>query len=134
MDLQRAVATRVRRDEAQLSLGAIAQSLLLVAGLDSSRLGQNPNLQKMQRLRWRRIELAMGDAGSRRHPLHIAGRNHAAGAEAVAMLDRPLQHIRDDLHIAMRMSAESLPWRDVVIVDNAQHRKPVFLGIEIFAE
>src|SRR5208282_5021373 len=69
IDFERAVAARTRRDQAESPLRAIAQSLLLVAGLESGRFGQNPNLQKMQRLRRRRVELAMLDSGPGRHPL-----------------------------------------------------------------
>src|SRR5579872_5262319 len=134
MDFQRTIATSMRGDQAQFPRRAITQGLLLIARLDSGRLGQNPNLQKMQRLRWRRVELAMRNAGARAHPLHIARRNHAARAEAVAMLDRAFQHISDDLHIAMRMGAEALARRDMVVVDDSQHRKSHLARVLIFTE
>ena len=45
----------------------------------------------------------MQDAAARRHPLHVAGIEIAAIAEAVAVLDGAGQHISNGLDAAMRM-------------------------------
>ena len=45
----------------------------------------------------------MQNAAARRHPLHVAGFEIAAVAEAVAVLDGARQHISDGLDAAMRM-------------------------------
>ena len=47
--------------------------------------------------------LLMHDAAARGHPLHVAGAERAAIAEAVAVLDRAGEHIGDGLDAAMRM-------------------------------
>ena len=45
----------------------------------------------------------MNDAAAGGHPLHVAGGDSAAVAQAVAMLDCPGQNVRDRLDPAMRM-------------------------------
>ncbi len=49
----------------------------------------------------------MHDAGSGRHPLHVARAERALIAEAVAMLDGAGEHIGDRLDAAMRMPREA---------------------------
>ena len=48
----------------------------------------------------------MEDAAAGRHPLHVAGAEAAAIAEAVAVFDRAGQHVGDRLDAAMRMPRE----------------------------
>ena len=81
-----------------------------------------------------RIELAMHNASSRRHPLCIAGPEDRAVAEAIAMLQRARQHPDYDLHGAMRMCRKSGAGRHDVVIDHAQHRKPHRRRIVVFAE
>ena len=60
----------------------------------------------------RRIALRhflMEDATAGRHPLHVAGFEIAAVAEAVAMLDGSGQHISDGLDATMRMPRKARP-------------------------
>ncbi len=47
--------------------------------------------------------LLVDDAAAGRHPLHVAGAERAAIAEAVAVLDRAGEHVGDRLDPAMRM-------------------------------
>ena len=47
--------------------------------------------------------LLMHDAAASRHPLHVAGAEGPAVAEAVAVLDRARQHVGDRLDAAVRM-------------------------------
>ena len=49
----------------------------------------------------------MQDAAPGRHPLHVAGAEIAAIAEAVAVLDVAGQHIGDGLDAAMRMPGKA---------------------------
>ena len=48
----------------------------------------------------------MDDPASGRHPLHVAGSDHATVAQAVAMLDLATQHVGDGLHPPMGMPGE----------------------------
>ena len=49
----------------------------------------------------------MQDAAAGGHPLHVAGAELAAVAEAVAMIDIAGQHVGDGLDAAMRMPREA---------------------------
>ena len=51
--------------------------------------------------------LLMQDAAAGRHPLHVAGAERAAVAEAVAVVDRAGEHVGDGLDAAMRMPREA---------------------------
>ncbi len=67
------------------------------------------------------VLLRMQDARARRHPLRQAGVDDAGVAHRVAVLQRPLQHPRDDLHVAVRVGVEPGSRRDdVVVVDEQQ--------------
>src|SRR5262249_44043075 len=52
--------------------------------------------------------LLMDDAASGRHPLDVAGRNRAAVAKTVTMLDGPREDVRDRFNAAMRMPREAI--------------------------
>src|SRR5262245_38200611 len=47
------------------------------------------------------------DSAARGHPLHIPGAELATVPQAVAMIDRPCQHVGDSLDPAMRMPREA---------------------------
>jgi hypothetical protein len=50
------------------------------------------------------------------------------------MLDRPRNHIRDDLKIAVRVHSEPAAGRDLVIVEDAQAAKALLCRIVVIAE
>src|SRR5581483_8878461 len=49
----------------------------------------------------------MQDPAARSHPLHVAGGHFAFIAQAVPMLNRSCEHVRDRLNPAMRMPGKS---------------------------
>jgi hypothetical protein len=49
----------------------------------------------------------MQNAAAGGHPLHVAGAELARVAEAVAVVDRPRQHVRNGLDAAMRMPGKA---------------------------
>ena len=51
--------------------------------------------------------LLVQDAAAGGHPLHVAGAERAAVAEAVAVLDRAGQHVGDGLDAAVRMPGKA---------------------------
>ena len=58
---------------------------------------------------------------ARAHALRETGPDHAVVAFAVAVLERAVEHPRDDLHVAVRVRAEPAAGRDdVVVVDEQQ--------------
>src|SRR5258705_4847908 len=135
MDNDRSVSPVGRPDQAKPpALLGIREGLLVVARPDPLPVGQHPDLQEMHRLLFRVIELAVPNAGARRHHLHVARADHRPGADAVLMLQRALQHIGDDLHVAMPMGVESAAGLDPVLVDDPQGTEAHVLGIVILAE
>jgi len=56
-----------------------------------------------------RVEFFVQDAGARRHPLHIARADGAAGAGGVAMLDLTLVDDGDGLEAAVWMLTDAAP-------------------------
>src|SRR4051812_36142255 len=66
------------------------------------------------------VELTMTDACAGAHALKLAGTDHPAAAGRVTMFERPLNDIRENLHIVVRVCAEPLTRRDEVFVDDAQ--------------
>src|SRR5215831_9118195 len=74
----------------------------------------------MHRLRLRRIELAVQDAGTGAHALHLARPDHRAVAEAVLVLERSLKNIGDDFHVIVTVAGEPGAWNNAILVDDPQ--------------
>jgi len=49
----------------------------------------------------------MDDSRARRHHLHFAGVDQAAVAELVAVFELAVDHVRDDLHVAVRVHGKT---------------------------
>src|SRR5438067_8968201 len=77
----------------------------------------------MHRLTWRRVGLAVADARSGAHLLHIIGTNDRACAHAVLMLKRAFEHVSDDLHVAVTVRGKAVPSLHAVFVDDAKGAK-----------
>src|SRR5436853_710760 len=88
----------------------------------------------MHRIALRMIEFAVGYSAAGAHALHFPRTNGRAGAHAVAMLQLALQHISQDLHVAMRMSAKAAARLHAVFVDHAQAAKARVCRIVIVIE
>ena len=71
----------------------------------------NPDLQKMQLVRLRAVELAVPHAAARAHALHVARADGRSRADGVLVRELPFEHVADDLHVAMPVGAEALPAR-----------------------
>src|SRR5436190_2711510 len=73
--------------------------------------------------------LLVEDAAARGHPLHVAGAERAAVAEAVAMRHFAGQHVGDGLDAAMRMPRESLEEvRRTIVPEIVEEQKRIELG------
>src|SRR5262245_60712390 len=80
------------------------------------------------------IELAMRDAGSRRHPLKLARPQHFPVSHRVAMFQRPLQNVSNDFHVPMRMRSEALSGLDEVLVHHPQRAKSRMTAVLVMTE
>src|SRR6185503_4484755 len=122
-------------DQAQdAALVRVGDGLLLVARLVATAVGHDPDLEEVDRLALGRIELAVGDAGPGAHPLHFAGPDHGAGAQAVPMLQRSLEHVADDLHVAVAVGRKAVVGLYAVLVDHAQRAEPHVTVLVVLAE
>src|SRR5262252_4669681 len=87
VDDDRAVASVAGAYEAQpAALFGIGERLLVVTGGDTLAGRYDPNLQKVHRLGLRVIDLAMANASTGRHDLHLARPDDRSGADAVLVL------------------------------------------------
>src|SRR5690606_19046102 len=74
------------------------------------------------------------DAGAGAHALHFAGHDRGAVAHRVAVRQRALEHVADDLHVAVAVRAETLARRHPVLVDHAQRAPVDVLGVLVTGE
>ena len=88
----------------------------------------------MHRVALRVIELAVTDAGSGRHDLHVAWADDRAGAKAVLVLEGAFQDVGDDLHVPMAVGIKAGGGFDAIFIDHAQRAKAHMAGIVILAE
>ena len=93
-------------------------SALLIGRLESLQAGFDPDLQQSAGL-CACIDFAVHDSGSGAHPLHISSLNNAAVSGRILVVEFPLDHHRDDLHVAMGMHAKSPTGRNRVVIDDA---------------
>src|SRR6185295_15245453 len=78
--------------------------------------------------------LAVPDARARGHPLHVARPDDRAGADAVLVLERALEDIGDDLHVAVSVGVEPAARPHPVLVDHAQRAEAHMLRVVVVAE
>src|SRR5207247_3918298 len=86
----------------------------------SDLVRDDPDLQKMHRLRLRRIELAVQDAGTGAHALYVARPDHRAVAEAVLVLEHSVENIGDDFHVIVAVAGEPGARSDAVLAEDPQ--------------
>ncbi|MNT22915.1 hypothetical protein D3C72_1583170 [compost metagenome] len=76
----------------------------------------------------------MAHARARAHALHLARADLGLVAHGVLVLERAVEHDRDDLHVRVAVGAEALAGRDAVLVDHPQHREAHVGGIVVVGE
>lgn len=113
----------VRRDAAEgIALVLIVKSPLFVAGMQSVLRGIDPDLEQMDG-RVRAVELAVNDSRAGGHPLDVTGGNNSLVAHRIFMLNGTRENIGNDLHVAVRVHAESSSGGDAVLIDNSKRPK-----------
>lgn len=69
----------------------------------------------------------MGHATTGTHALNFARDDRRAMANGILVRQSTLDHVTDDLHVAMAVGAEALAWLHTILVDHAQ-RAPVHVA------
>jgi hypothetical protein len=135
VQLDRAVLAVLRCQQHEaLARRLLVEGLLVVARREPARVGHDPDLQEVDGLRLRSVLLAVRHAGAGAHELDLARPDHAAAARAVLVLEGALEHVRQDLHVAVPVGAEAGARLHAVVVDHAQAAKARLPGIEVLAE
>src|SRR5262245_14744607 len=80
------------------------------------------------------VELAVPDPGASRHSLHVTGADHRTGADAVLVLERAVEHVRDDLHVAMPVRVEPFAGGDPVFIDDPERAEAHEARVVVVAE
>src|SRR5271155_437484 len=88
----------------------------------------------MKRIALRGVVLAVRDARAGAHSLYVAGSDDRSRAHGVAMLQRSFEHVRDDLHVPMRMRSETLTRFYPVFVDDAERPEPHVARVVVVGE
>src|SRR5436190_2552475 len=133
MDFHGSAFRRGHQDQLAELLG-LAQRDLLVARLQTTLPGLDPDLQKVNRLARRPVELAVRDAGARCDPLQLAGAQRLGVTHAVLMRQLAAKHVGEDLHIVVAMRAEARARRHPVLIDHAKRPEAHMFPIEIIRE
>src|SRR3954471_2288511 len=135
VDRHRAVGTVRGRNQAQpAALVRGREMLLLVGRRDAALRGLDPDLQEMRDALLVLVELAVGHAAAGAHALHVAGNDHRARAHRVLVRERAVEHVADDLHVAVPVGAEALAGVDAILVDHAQRAVAHVLRILVAGE
>ena len=76
----------------------------------------------------------MHHPGAGAHPLQVAGPDHSAAAGRVLVLERAGEHAGEDLHVAVRVRAESLGGLDGIVVDHPQRAEAHLIRVVMLPE
>src|SRR5262249_14824957 len=102
VDRDGAAAPIARRDEPQDAAARLGlETLFLVARRESALTREEPDLEQVDELLPRGVELAVRHPGAGAHPLDVARPDHGAIAHAVLVFERSLEHPGENLHVAM---------------------------------
>ncbi len=110
------------------------KNLLVIARLDVLLLRQDPDLQEVDLIGRAAVVLRVGQARPGGHDLHLASANDLLVAGRVFMGELPPQGDRDDLHIVVRVRAETHRGRHDVVVQDAKHSEVDTFGLEVARE
>src|SRR5216683_2804248 len=107
---------------------------LHVGRLEPLFFRKHPDLVQVHRLRLGRVEFAMRHAGTRAHILHVTRLDHGPVPHAVFVLQSACQHVRNDLHVPVRVLRKAAPSRDAVVVHHPQRAELHMLRIEVIGK
>src|SRR6266508_6051304 len=99
MNRERAFRAVARCHQSKFSVAFILRErFLLILRPYAALLRKNPDLQQMDWIAARRIDLAVQDARSGAHALYFAGADDRSSPHVVAMFQLTLEDVSDDFH------------------------------------
>gem|GEM_PF-5659273 len=110
------------------------ESCLGIHRVKTRTIGLKPDLQEVHLVSRRRICLAMGHAGPGRDELHVVAVDGSRRARSVFVGKCPIQDVREDLKVPMRVHWKPVPGRHSVLVDDAKDREPSVGRIVVLPE
>jgi hypothetical protein len=135
LDPERAVRAAGRRDQAEPPAAVgLGERPLLVRRRDAGAVRHEPDLQEVDGRVLRAVELGVHDAGAGAHPLDLAGPEHALPAGGVLVGEGALEHVRQDLHVAVAVAPEALAGLDAVLVHHPERAEAHLLGVVVRRE
>src|SRR5262249_5959130 len=93
---------------------------LAIARRQMKRIRLDPNLQQMHTVRWRIVHLTVTNPTPRGHGLQFSRSQIAIAARAVSMVQPPVEHPSENLHVVMAMLTKTTSRLDNVIIDHAK--------------
>jgi hypothetical protein len=123
-------------DHEHLGLGGVLRlgMPLCISGFHAALVREEPDLEHVGGLGPGGIELAVQDTFARAHELNLSRLEHALVSHAVLVLKGALQHVAEDLHIAMRVHGEVAAGGNVVLIDDAQGAEVHVLRVVVLRE
>src|SRR5262245_15135025 len=88
----------------------------------------------MRGFRVRRVELAVHDAVTGGHGLELVAAEDVGPGEAIAVRQTAVDHVGQDLHVAMAVWSKPLAGRDAVFFEHAQDTKAGEVRVLVAAE
>ena len=119
--------------EAVVAPGRVERQLVVARG-HVAPVGEQPDLQEAGGPVVVAVLLAVRDACARAHHLDVAMADHLGVAHAVLVLQVALQGNGDDLHVVVRVRAETHARRHGIVVEHAQHAEVHALGVVVVRE
>src|SRR5690606_4723047 len=124
---------RGQQRPAPLARGRV-EGALVVARRRVHAVGLDPDLQEVDRPGIAGVVFAVFDAVAGAHPLQLARTQHAAATAAVAVRERPGQHVAEDFHVGVPVRRETAARLHPVLVDHAQRAEAHPRGIVVMPE
>ena len=104
---------------------------MVVLRLEPAGLGFDPDLQQVQLVVPRGVKLAVGHACAGAHHLYHAVLELALLTHRVLVVQLARQHVRDDLHVVVRVGWEAATTGDTVFVEDTQRAEAHVARIKV---
>jgi len=115
-------------------VSVVASSVSFSASPASSLVPPAVTAQEVNRVGAGGVELAVADTAAGAHALDVARSNDRAVTDRVAVREFAGEHVADDFHLAVAVSAEARTRLDPILVYHAQRPELHVLRIEVICK